>query len=473
MARPGVNVLLQDAPGQVSVETDTGAWFASGLTDRGPTTPTAIRSLSQFVSVFGVRQTYSLLYDAVESFFQEGGAVVYISRVVGPSATSGTHNLLDTNSATSLVVTAIGPGAWSANYKVAVVAGTVGGTFAIHITDSSNNVLEDSGNLADQQSAINWSQNSSYVRITLGSTALVPVTASGVALSAGTDDRASITDTQWLNALALITDDFGPGQVSQPGRTTTTAYDQVIAHATSHNRVAVLDLPDSGSAGTLESAISTETSRFGAAFGPWIIVPGITSGTTRTVPPSGMVAGMIARNDVLFGPNKPSAGNAGVSRFATGVSQTPWDDTTRQALNDAGCNIIRPVGQSVKVYGWRSLTDPINDQSWIDFGNARLYMSLNAEFKAGAENFMFDEIDGQDGQTIGGFHDMLGSICLDHYTRGELFGNTPGEAFVVDTGHSVNTLVTIAALELHAVVSVKMAPFAEYIQIIVAKQPIS
>src|SRR3569833_503815 len=130
--RPGVNVVLQDAPGQVSLETDTGVWFASGLTDRGPTTPTEIRSLNQFVSVFGDRQTYSVLYDVVEAFFQDGGNKVIITRIVGPAATSGTHNLLDSGAGVSLVATAIGPGAWSADYKVAVVAGSVGGTFAIH-----------------------------------------------------------------------------------------------------------------------------------------------------------------------------------------------------------------------------------------------------------------------------------------------------------------------------------------------------
>lgn len=471
--RPGTNVVLQDAPGQVSIDTDTGTWFASGLTDRGPVVPTLIKSLNQFVAVFGDRVSYSVLYDVVQNFFEEGGNTVVISRIVGPSASSGTHNLLDNVSATSLTATAIGPGSWSSSYKVAVAAGSVGGTFVVQVTDSTGNVLEDSGNCADQATAIAWSQNSAYIRLTLGASALVPVTAAAAALSAGTDDRASITDTQWLNALALITDDFGPGQVSQPGRTTTTAYDQIITHAEAHNRVGVLDLPNSGSASTLESAISTESSRFAAAYGPWVVVPGLTANTTRTIPPSGMVAGLIARNDPLYGPNRPSAGNVGISRYAVAVSQAAFDDTTRTALNDAGVNLIRLRGSSVKVYGWRSLTDPINDKNWIDFGNGRLYMALSAELDAAGENFEFDEIDGQNGTTISSFHTALAGICLEHFIRGELFGDTADEAFTVDTGPAVNTIPRIQNLELHAIVSVKMAPFAEFVQIAVAKTPIS
>lgn len=473
MSRPGVVVELQDTPGQVSVPTDTGTWFALGLTDRGTIAPQRIKSLNQFVQIFGDRQTYSVLYDAVELFFREGGDTVVIGRVVGPGATTGFKNLLDAGAGISLVVTALGPGAWSANYKVAVVAGTVGGTFAIHITDAANNVLEDSGNLVDQASAVAWSQNSQYVRITLGATALVPAVVAPAALSAGTDDRAAITDTQWANELALLTDEFGPGQVSEPGRTTTTAYDQIIAHCEAHNRVAILDLPNSGTSGTLISAISTENSRFGAAFGPWILVPGLVVATTRTVPPSALVAGLIARNDPVYGPNRPSAGIVGESRFAVGVSQTGWDDATRETLNDAGVNVVRNMSGTVKVYGWRSLTDPINDQDWVDFGNARLFMSLSAEFDVIGENFVFDEIDGQNGSTIGAFHDSLAGACLRHYNTGELFGDTADDAFSVDTGPSVNTIATIQQLELHALVRVRMAPFAELVVIEVVKQAIT
>jgi phage tail sheath protein FI len=473
MTRPGVVVRLSQAPGQVAIASDTGKWFASGLTERGPVAPTPIKSLNQFVQTFGDRQTYSVLYDAVELFFREGGETVVISRIVGPAATTGFKNLLDAGAAISLIATAIGPGAWSANYKVAVLTGTVAGTFVIQVTDASNVVLEDSGNLATQQDAVAWSQGSLYIRLTLGASALDPAPLAATVLSTGNDDRGAVTDTQWNTALGLLTNDFGVGQVSQPGRSTSTAYSQMITHATDFNRVAILDLPDSGNSATLISAVSTINARNVAAFGPWITVPGLVVATTRVVPPCALVAGLIARNDPGFGPNRPAAGNAGISNFAIGVSQTQFPDPTRESLNSEGCNIIRYMQGAVKVYGWRSLADPINDQQWIAFGNSRLYMGLVSELNQVGENYMFDEIDGVDGITITTFHGDLVSVLLSHYAAGELFGTNAEDAFSVDTSPAVNTPTTIARLELHAIVSVRMAPFAEMVVIDVVKQRIT
>src|SRR5262252_4509885 len=102
-SRPGVAVSILVLPSPISIPLDTGTWFALGLTDRGPANnPALIQSLDQFNTVFGARQSYSVLYDAVETFFREGGARAYISRVVGPAATSGTKALNDAGAAVSL-----------------------------------------------------------------------------------------------------------------------------------------------------------------------------------------------------------------------------------------------------------------------------------------------------------------------------------------------------------------------------------
>lgn len=473
MTKPGVDVTLLDTPGTTSVPTDTGTLFATGLTDRGPVVATLIQSLDEFATVFGPRVSYSVLYDYMETFFREGGNRTYIGRVVGPSATSGFKNLVDNVAAVSLIATGIGPGAWSATYKVAVVAGSVGGTFVIQVTDASNNVLEDSGNLADQASAVNWSKGSKYIRITLGASALVPIVAAAAVLSAGTDDRASITDTQWLAAQDLFVNTLGPGQVTQPGRVTSTAYGQLTAHTATHNRVALLDGPDTPSESTLVAAFSTIRSRFAAPFAPWLRIPGLVSGTTRTVPPTALIAGLIARNDRPLGPNHAAAGINGIARFVTDLSEPNWTDVERQAANLLGVNIIRRMFAGIRVYGWRSLADPINDSNWIDFGNARLFMALSAELSNAGENFMFEDIDGQNGSTIGAFHEALAGVLMKHYNNGELFGDTADQSFSVDTSPAVNTLATIQALELHAVCRVKMSQFAEYIPIQIVKLAIT
>jgi hypothetical protein len=471
-----VNVSLLELPVPVSIPTDTGTWFAAGLTDRGPTAPTLVQSLNDFVTRYGDRVTYSILYDAIDTYFREGGNRVFISRVVGPGATSGGVDMVDSGgSVVSLIATATGPGAWSANYKVAVVAGSVGypTAYRIQVTDGAGTVLEDSGDLVNQGEAIQWSQYSQYIRITPGPSALIPYTMGATAMSAGNDDRNNIDDSSWAAAHARFDKDLGPGQISSPGRVSNAAYNQLAASAQDHNRTAIIDFPNSGTLATLEASAASIRSRWCAGFAPWVIVPGLVTGTVRVVPPSALIAGLIARNDPAVGTNHPSAGNAGLSLYCIDLSQPSWTDLDRQTLNGASVNVIRRMFGGIRVYGWRALVDSIGDYNWVDFANARFYTQLVAELDEVGESYVFAEIDGPNGATINGFHDALAAVMLTHYNQGELYGSTAAEAFSVDTSSRVNTLQTIAALELHAIVTVKMAPFAEYVVIQVVKRPVT
>jgi phage tail sheath protein FI len=472
--RPGVDVSLLDTPSAISLPTDTGVGFMVGQTDRGPLTPVLSHSLSEWVATFGARQNYSPAYDAVEVFFREGGYALYTARVVGPAATSGTLNLMDGAAAISLVATAIGPGAWSNTYKVAVVAGVGAGTFKIQVTDAANNVLEDSGDLLTQADAIQWSQNSSYVRLSLGVSPNNPAVVAATVLSAGTDDRAAITDAQWATAIATFTIDLGPGQIFAPGRITDTGHSQLIAHAEANGRVAIFDLADTSTVGTLQTAITNARSRSAAGFAPWPVFPGVVGQTRRTVPPSPMIAGIIARNDPSLGANHPSAGRRyGVSRFAIDLSQPNFSDPNKTTLNNSGVNLIRRISGSIVVYGWRSTVNPATDANWEDFGNGRYIMSLRSRLRGAAENFVFELIDGQNGHTINSFRDALVGVCMEDFLDGQLFGDTASDAFIVDTGPAVNTLTTIAANELHGIVQVKPAQMAEYIPIQIVKRAVT
>ena len=53
MPRPGVDVSILELPGAVSVPTDTGVWFVTGITERGPLVPTLVTSLNDFNNKFG------------------------------------------------------------------------------------------------------------------------------------------------------------------------------------------------------------------------------------------------------------------------------------------------------------------------------------------------------------------------------------------------------------------------------------
>jgi phage tail sheath protein FI len=472
--RPGVSIIQRSTPPVRSAPTDTGVWFVAGLADAGPVTPTLIRSMADYERIFGQRVSYSILYDALDVFFREGGNRAYVSRVVGPNAVTASHNLVDGAAAISLIVDAIGPGSSGDNYKVGVRAGVGGGTFVIFVQDAVGNEIETSPDLADNNAAVLWAQGSSYIRLTLGASANDPAVAAAAALAGGDDDRANITDTEWATALGNMSIDLGIGQVSAPGRTSDVGHQQLLDHAGANRRTAILDAPDSATQGTLTASAAAVTGdeRFGGMFWPWLVVPGVISGTTRTVPPSALVAGKLAANDASgLGANSPAAGVNGIASYAVGLSQDP-NALDRETLNDSGVDVIREMFGSVRVYGWRSLVDPNGDPGWVDLGNARLYMALAGEGAAIGEQFMFDKIDGQ-GKAIAAFNGALAAMLARYYQNGDLYGASASDAFFVDTGAQVNTDATLAANELHAVLNVRMSPFAELVEIEIYKRPIT
>jgi phage tail sheath protein FI len=476
MTRPGTVVTVQDTPSPRSAPTDTGVWFAAGLSDRGALEPILIRSMNEFIRLLGDRVSYSILYDSLDTFFREGGAACYVSRVVGPSAVQATRNLLDGVPATALVVKANSVGAWGNSLKVGVVAGGGGGTYQIKVTDSADVVLEQSPDLTTQQDAVTWSQGSAYVVITIGGGTVPPVVAAPAALSTGTDDRSNITDAHWLAALDRFTMDLGPGNVSAPGQTSDVRHTQLNDHAEANQRPAFLDYPDTPTEATLTTsatnAKSTGSGQYGGGFAPWVKVPGVLAGTTRTVPPSAAAAGAAARVDASHNPNTPAAGLLGVLRYAVGLSQPNWDDPTRERLNNAGVNVIRSMFGGFRIYGWRSLANPVTNPNWLDLSNVRYLMGLAARCRASGESYVFMPIDGF-GHTLAQYQGSLTALCQADWVDGQIFGLTATDAFNVDVGSNVNTPETIAANELRAVVSVRPSPDAELVSITIVNVPVT
>jgi uncharacterized protein len=479
MALPGTEVNDIDSPPPRSAPTDTGVGFMVGLAERGPLTPWLIRSLGEFTSKFGDRVAYSLLYDAVETFFKEGGAELYVQRYTGPAPTTGSHDLLDGGGAVSIHVTAASPGDWSSRVSLTVNtnaqdATIPAGSFVV-IVELDGEVVVESPVLADQNAAVAWAQANAadWVVLTLGASANDPAHVSEVALSAGSDDHAAATDADREAALAKLTKDLGPGQVSVPGATTNAIQVALLAHGDAMGRVPVLDGIDTAVSATLIAQAAalrgSVGDRYSGLFAPWDTVPGIMKGTTRTVPPSARVMGNMARNDGLgLSPNTPAAGDKGQAQFTTGLSQAAWNDTDREALNDAGVNVSRVVYGGVRTYGYRTLADPTTEPNYIFLSNSRLRSAIKARLDAVAESFEFSEIDGF-GRNIQRFVGQCIGVLSPFWAEGSLYGATQQEAFNVDGGAQVNTPQTIANGEMHAQCAVKMSPFAERVIIDVAK----
>lgn len=471
---PGVSVTSGSTAPSSAPPTDTGTWFVSGLSEKGPINEAVlILSLAQYVAVFGARGSINqTLYDSLETFFREGGSRAYVTRVVGPTPVVA-HVTLKDASVDTLEVTALNPGEWGNNLSV-VASVPSEGNFKL-VVKLSGAIVQESPTLANNAEAVAWAANSSYIRLKdLGGTDPEAATKS---LASGADDRASVTEAQWLAALELFAGHLGPGQVSMPGRTTAAAQGNVLAHCESKNRVALLDGSDTATVGTLTSQAATlralSTARYGGLFAPWVVIPGIAPLTTRTVPPCALLAGLAARSDANGGnPNEAIAGVDHVAHYAIGVSQIPWTKAERQTLSEAGANVIRAAGGRPRPYDNLTLVNPLVDTTWLQLSNARLNMAICSRSAAVAERHLFAQLDGR-GIEIGKFNgDLVGEVLLPLYEDGALYGETAEDAFVCETGPQVNTTETIAKGELHAALAVRMSPSAEQVIIEVIKEAI-
>lgn len=472
MARPGTEIRLRDVPPPRSAPSDTGVWFIAGISEKGPVTPTPIRSMNEFVATFGIRVSYGTLWDACDVFFREGGRLVYVSRVVGPAAVSSARNLLDGAAAISLVVTAVGPGDWSTDVDVAVVAGAAAGNFVLVIREAGVEV-ERSPDLVDTAAAIAWGLSSNYVRITQGASILDPAVVAASLLTGGTDDRANALDAHWKLALDKFSRGYGPGQVSYPGRTTTQAHTDLLTHANATMRVAYLDFPDTPSKVTLIAAAAAQrglNARMAGCFAPWHRVPGVAVGTVRTVPKSAIMAGITARNDASMTANVAAAGSAGESVYTIGLAQPEWTDADRTELNNAGVNMSRSIYGGFRNYGFRTMVDGMADPNWVLLGGSRLVMEIFSAADTILEDYVFDPIDGR-GHLFSSLAGDLTAMLQPYWEDDSLYGATPDQGFNVETGPSVNTPATIANHELHAVVAIRPSDMAEWVIMDLVKVP--
>ena len=202
---------------------------------------------------------------------------------------------------------------------------------------------------------------------------------------------------------------------------------------------------------------------------PWVVIPGVPAtavggspaAATRTVPPSALVAALMASSDQSNDCITPAAGANGTSSYATGVTQT-YSEVDRGTLDQAGVSVIRNFNGAVQLYGYKTIaTNP----AWVSGSFARMRMQLNDTLNTAAQGFAFQVIDGQ-GHLLSAFKGTLVGICQGFWVAGALFGTSAAQAFQVNVA-SVNTPTTAAAGQLNAVVSVRFSDFAEFVQIAV------
>lgn len=224
------------------------------------------------------------------------------------------------------------------------------------------------------------------------------------------------------------------------------------------DRMAILDSPPGMSPQQIKdwrSGVAMYDSKFAALYYPWIKVanplarPGSTNGNRMlTVPPSGHMAGVWARNDDTRGVWKAPANEVirGALDLEFKVTKGEQD-----LLNPIGINCIRPFGVGgIRVWGGRTLS---SDPEWRYVNVRRLFNYIEESILEGTQWVVFEPNDMSLWQRV---KRTVHSFLLGLWRQGALFGATPEQAFYVKCDEETNPPESIEEGKL--VVEVGVAP---------------
>jgi hypothetical protein len=469
---PGVTVTTQTRTGPSAFPTaPSGQVFMAGLAERGSTTaPVLVRGLADFQARFGNRVAYSHLYDNVATFFEEGGAQAYVIRVVGPAATVGSVTADDRQYVPDETITwtARNAGAWSQGLTITVNDLTSTTEFIVAL----GGVTVERFTASTVEEIIEAFADSTYVVATsAGSLGTAPDNMPAedtYTLTAGTDDRSAVTTTHYTNALALFDYNLGDGAVAIPG-IGSSVHAALVAHAEANNRIAILTLGETASVASLKSTAAALNTEYAGLFAPWVQISTATG--TRFTSPEGYVAAVRNRAHVESGAWRAAAGQIAVARSVVGL-KTEYNRTTGDELDAAKVNAIRIINNTVRLYGWRSLSDDTANYALLT--GRDLLNRLVVESERRLEQYVFETVDGR-GQLLSTIGGTLVGVLEPIRAAGGVFerlddaGNVLDPGYLVETGSTVNTLDNLANNEVKARVSVRISPSAALISVTIVK----
>lgn len=469
---PGYQVIFREGgiPRSGGGAADQG--FGVAEAERGPTEPTLVTSYTQLLGLYGARQSYSFLHDCAETALTIGTRNLWVARVTGPAAARASVNLSD-GTGTTLRVEAKWLGAYGNGLSVQVMTTTddasiPAGSFKVRVSEAGA-VVEDSPVFADKTEALAWTAASALtVRLVDQAGTGDPSRVAATPLVGGADDRAGITETQWIAALNSFTGDLGPGQVAGWGRTTPAWHLAVLDHCRLRNRHGVLDATDTATVATVTGqavagqAAPSMGGRFGSLYWPWAKIPGVNGIGQRTVPWSAVQMGLFSLADREAGPGQAAAGEEyGFHQFVDGITQDTKSltDAQLEALNDAGVNVVRTFyGLPAPVnYGNRTLRSAASDPLWADASGSRVMMQIAAEGGSILRRWVHKRVDGK-GVSLGQLRSNLGAMLAGYFTAGALYGETFDEAAAVDTGDQVNTPESLQGGYVRAMIEARVSP---------------
>lgn len=293
------------------------------------------------------------------------------------------------------------------------------------------------------------------------------------------DDLSALTDAHYNAAIDTLKRVDDVNLLCVPDNTNQAVQVHMIDHCdTMHDRFAILD-PVAASPGpdpTTDVLVQrlggvppsnpgvASLKGFAALYFPRIAISG-PAGTGRIlVPPSGHIAGVMARTDNDRGVHKAPANERIKSALDLEATMT---DPEMGKLNDAGVNVIRAVpGLGIAIWGARTIAP--SSSSWRFVNVRRLLLFIEESIQEGTQFAVFEPNDL-------GLRKKVERQSRNFLTRvwqsGALFGATPDEAFRVRVDDQLNPPDVRALGQLIIEIVVVPTTPAEYIVFQVIQDP--
>jgi len=204
-----------------------------------------------------------------------------------------------------------------------------------------------------------------------------------------------------------------------------------------------------------------QPARFGALFYPWVALS--FENLVRLVPPSGAIAGLMARSDRLHGVNQAPAN---LPLVAVVDVATPIDEALQDALNPAGVNCVRKLSDgALTLWGARTLSQEL-DARYISV--RRVLLSV---IKALSHDLLWAVFEPLDRRLWTRMSTALNAFFTGLLVRGFTAGAKPADAFFVRCDETTNPPEVTDAGQVMAEVGIALVAPAEFIVLTVRRTP--
>jgi hypothetical protein len=497
---PGVNVTTAVRTGPVgTTDVVAGQVFMVGEAERGPTDePTLLRSFNDYTTYYGNYESGSL-YSHVKTFFDEGGSRCYVQRVVASDSAAGTLTLNDASGNATMVATAKNDGDWSDNLDIEIAAADVSGfKVKVYLDDALLLSTRDLTSVSDAINVVNSSAVSHLVVLSDDDTSdSDPATTTATPLSGGSDSAtsAAVADSDIAAALATattnITPNLGTGAICAPGRTGTTVWEALRDHAEEYNRIAILSFASGASASSARSSASAyyadSKASYMGFYWPHVKVPApnaselatdqaSVAGATVTISPESFVAGARARAvQQSGGPWRAGAGQISQAKTVSALAQDVTA-ATGETMDAARVNVLRKIGNGIRVYGARSVSNDEANWRYITMRDTMNYIVTGVE--ARMEEYVFETVDAR-GNLFGRIRGSIKAFLEPIRAAGGLYEAFDDDGVMIDPGYNVvvdstiNPATQLANGLVKAQVGVRVSGVADLIDIVITKSNLS